>query len=284
MRLSLFRLSLLMVIAVSACTPEAASYECTRTAECDLNLCVGGRCVGSDFGVVVADAAPAWTDLRDAGFPPSKADAVTTPVSGPCVNLVPASAENIVVNEVLVNVPGGADGDANGDGTRDPYDDEFVELANISDDPVEMSGVRILNGDRLKYSFEPLCLLPGESVTVFGGGSVGSSVGGNALVSEVRFSFANDGGSITVAAPTGIIANLEYGSSPPSSLTLAPQLSGAEWVSHLQLSPMPFSPGRCADGAEITTGCSSVEEDIPEEPPDAGADVGADVGIDAGTD
>ena len=38
-----------------------------------------------------------------------------------------------VLNEVLYDPPSGSAGDANGDGVRDPNDDEFVEFVNDSD-------------------------------------------------------------------------------------------------------------------------------------------------------
>ena len=39
---------------------------------------------------------------------------------------------------VLADPPSGTPGDANGDGTRSSSQDEFVELANVSSDPVDL--------------------------------------------------------------------------------------------------------------------------------------------------
>lgn len=45
-----------------------------------------------------------------------------------------------VITEVLFNVPSGARGDANADGTRDAVGDEFVELINPHDKPIDLKG------------------------------------------------------------------------------------------------------------------------------------------------
>lgn len=45
-----------------------------------------------------------------------------------------------LITEVLFNVPKGAAGDANGDGTRDAVGDEFVELINPHDKPIQLKG------------------------------------------------------------------------------------------------------------------------------------------------
>jgi hypothetical protein len=173
-----------------------------------------------------------------------------------------------VVNEILVNVPTGPGGDANGDGVRDPFDDEFVELVSTADGPVDLSHVQIRNGSDLRFSFEPFCLPAHESVVVFGGGSVGGSIPQNAIVSPARFAFGNDGGRVVVTGPSGTLATLDYDRSAPSSFTRAPQITGQGWVDHHDLSVLPFSPGRCANGDTLSGGCPMEEPSA-----DAGADL-----------
>lgn len=55
------------------------------------------------------------------------------------------AASPIIITELLYNVPPGMDGDATADGTRDAVGDEFIELHNISDQPVSLRGWTITN-------------------------------------------------------------------------------------------------------------------------------------------
>lgn len=51
-----------------------------------------------------------------------------------------------LVTEVLLSVPRGLDGDANQDGTRSATGDEFVELVNPHDKPINLKGYRLIDG------------------------------------------------------------------------------------------------------------------------------------------
>ena len=57
-----------------------------------------------------------------------------------------------VLNEVLYDPPSGSPGDANGDGTRDANDDEFVELVNSSATSLDISGYKLYDADRLSIN------------------------------------------------------------------------------------------------------------------------------------
>lgn len=251
-------LHLLVAAALGACSAPIATYDCKSAGDCDQGFCVSGACVSTNTTTSIADvgqlilisdgALVAVDDESDGSQPTYKA---------PCSGALPASADNVALNEILVNVPTGPEGDANGDGVRDAYEDEFVELANVSDGPIDMRGVSIYSNGKLKFVFEPWCLLAGEAVVVFGGGSVGLSVTSKAAISDTRFAFANDGGLVTITTPQGEVARVEYGRSVAASLTRAPQLVGREWVPHTSLSPLPFSPGACPDGAPMPSGCAT---------------------------
>lgn len=52
----------------------------------------------------------------------------------------------LIISEVLFNVPKGSEGDANGDGIRSATGDEFVEVFNASDKPVQLKGYRLRDG------------------------------------------------------------------------------------------------------------------------------------------
>ncbi len=238
--------------------PGGLDPECRRAADCPSGFCVTGECVSLDAGT------------RDANFvryldvPFRTADA-RSPGGPPCENALPPTAENLILNEILVNVPTGPAGDANGDGVRDAFDDEFIELVNVADAPIDMRRVEIRNGGRLRFSFGALCLPAGESVVVFGGGAVSPRMPGNSIASPDRFAFGNEGGRIVVTGPVGTIATLDYGRAPPASYTRTPQLSGSDWIDHREFGAA-FSPGRCAGGGTLAEGCHAVAE-----PTDAGA-------------
>jgi hypothetical protein len=51
-----------------------------------------------------------------------------------------------LITEILYSVPGGRLGDANKDGTRSATGDEFVELVNPHDKPIELEGYRLSDG------------------------------------------------------------------------------------------------------------------------------------------
>ena len=48
--------------------------------------------------------------------------------------------QNLILNEVLYDPPSGNAGDANGDGIRDANNDEFIEIVNVSNQSIDISG------------------------------------------------------------------------------------------------------------------------------------------------
>ncbi len=95
------------------------------------------------------------------------------------LSLAPGIAEpprHPTITEVLYAVPT-ADGDASTDGTRDAVGDEFVEIANITDVPIQLKGYRIsdrndASPDRKggwSFVFPEVELQPGEVAVVFNG-------------------------------------------------------------------------------------------------------------------
>ena len=51
----------------------------------------------------------------------------------------------MVVNEALTDAS--TDGDPNGDGSLDPMEDEFVELVNVSNETLDLSGWTVIESD-----------------------------------------------------------------------------------------------------------------------------------------
>jgi len=85
---------------------------------------------------------------------------------------------SIVINEVLADPPSGSAGDANGDGTRSSSQDEFVELANVTDAAVDISGWRLGDDEGIGFTFPAGYIMqPRSFVVVFGGGDVTGAFG-----------------------------------------------------------------------------------------------------------
>jgi hypothetical protein len=90
-----------------------------------------------------------------------------------------------LITEILYDVPGGKnsnDGDANNDGSRHPTGDEFIELINPHDKPINLRGYTLTgkpgrppkNGEKptftqLSFTFPDCELKPGEVAVVFNG-------------------------------------------------------------------------------------------------------------------
>lgn len=86
----------------------------------------------------------------------------------------------LIVNEVNVDPADGTAGDANGDGTRDALADQFVELLNITNADLDLSGWKVGDNSALNFTFpQGYILKPGTFVTIFGGGNVANVEGYN---------------------------------------------------------------------------------------------------------
>lgn len=195
-------------------------------------------------------------------------------ISGQAVLTVRAP---LVINEILADVPpdvtgtSNIEGDANRDGVRNSDDDEFIELLNNSDSPLDLSGVVVADSTSNRYTFPAGTMLAaGRAAIVFGGGSPlpNDPAFGGALVFTAGSLALNDGGdSVTIKLSTGgtdtIIAAQSYGTAaqgaPPApsdqSLTRAPDAeaggAGGGFVAHGGVASAAgriFSPGTRSDG------------------------------------
>ncbi|MFC1526504.1 hypothetical protein ACFL6X_06815, partial [Candidatus Latescibacterota bacterium] len=54
---------------------------------------------------------------------------------------------SVLIDEILADPPSGEEGDANGDGARHSYHDEFIELRNAGSDSVSVGGWRMGDDD-----------------------------------------------------------------------------------------------------------------------------------------
>lgn len=192
--------------------------------------------------------------------PPDMATEPPAPSAG-CQGRGPTPGE-LIIHEALANVPGGDAGDANGDGTRDAYDDEFVEIVSRHDGLLDLTGVQVLSGARVKFTFPSMCLAPRQGVVVFSGPKgLSPEVRPDGVVvfrADTRLSLSNQSGSITLRAASGHdLAILSYDEAPTSSYTVWPELTGESLRPHAEVAPAGalFSPGTCADGSPLVDGC-----------------------------
>ncbi len=178
-------------------------------------------------------------------------------------------AGDLVFNEVLVR--GTVDGkfDPNRDGRSHPMEDEFVELLNTTEWPIELQGCslsdRLLPGVARHIFEESHVLMPGEVVVLFGGGRLPIPFPGAWFVRVHNGGYGLDlglhlrdrGNTLSLRSPSGtIVTEFEYGEGTildqpvTSSFVRSPEGSG-EWVLHESVSPTdePYSPGTQTSGA-----------------------------------
>lgn len=173
--------------------------------------------------------------------------------------VVTPQAGEVVINELLAD----AVGDPNGDGTADPVDDEFVELANHAGIAMDLSGMTLTETgqpDKPRHTFpEGTMLMPGEVLVVFGGGTpTGFQQKHCAATAAVNadsglklgLALNNDGDTLTLHAVDGSsVAELTYGDRIPAvdgaSLVLDPEITGSRYLDHRSASPTGLTWSPC---------------------------------------
>lgn len=171
----------------------------------------------------------------------------------------------LVLNEVLYDPPDDAAGDANGDGARDPNEDEFVELVNVSAQMVDVSGLEFYDVDALDMGMPRhtvpagTMLAPQQALVIFGGGTPTGSFGG-AVVQvangfENRLNLNNSDDFLTIqraGGPPLLEFDVEaLSNNPNESYTRSPDLTG-DFVQHASVEEgVLFSPGTRIDGSSF---------------------------------
>jgi hypothetical protein len=177
----------------------------------------------------------------------------------PCEGVEPMVGE-LVINELLMNVPPGEQGDANADGTRDAYDDEFVEIVNISELTLSLEDVELMVNDNVRLAFGALCLRPGQTVVVFSGPRDRVMTWRDDVVfmaPDSKLGLSNTSGKVELwDAFDRVIFSFVYDGAQKTSYVLWPELTGDVFVPHESISMDLFSPGRCANGLALFTGCT----------------------------
>jgi hypothetical protein len=177
----------------------------------------------------------------------------------------PRLLSQIGINEYLADPPDGAIGDANGDGRRDSAEDEFVEIVNRTQIPLDIGDFTLSDASQVRFRFPPNTTIPaGEAAVVFGGGSPTGDFGNarlNGLVFLANLSLNNGGDSLTIKDPTGnVIETIAFGpveGGANQSLNRDPDLVGFDFIRHSTIadsSGAVFSPGSRSSGEPFTNG------------------------------
>lgn len=158
-----------------------------------------------------------------------------------------ADQAQVVINEVLVDPATGDEGDANGDGVRDTYEDEFIELVNRGSVPVDISGWELGPAGASPYMFpEGAFLAPGEYTVLFGGGQpTGLPCQAYTSGGRIGSGLSNALGRILLIDPAGpdTLQDLTYENwDEDSAFTRSPEGWG-EFIKHLAYTGARFSPG-----------------------------------------
>ena len=163
---------------------------------------------------------------------------------------------SLVINEIHADPAGDLSGDANGDGTRNAAQDEFIEIVNTGDTDVDLSGVTLSDAILVRHTFADGTTLPaGQAIVVFGGGTPTGDFGGAQVVTASSGSLGlnNGGDTVTLATADGdAITEVVYGSEGGAnqSLTRDPDGTG-DLVQHSGATGSAgalFSPGTQVDG------------------------------------
>jgi hypothetical protein len=174
-----------------------------------------------------------------------------------------------VINELLADPASGDAGDANGDGTRQSSEDEFIEIINNSASAKDISGWTLSDNSGLRHTFPAgTVVFPNCGVLVFGGGSPTGFFGGM-LVQNSSVGFLglnNSGDTMTLNSGIGDAAVASYTGSEGGdnqSITLDPDVVGAlPWVKHSLAAGSGgtlFSPGTLINGSAFA-GCPRLLE------------------------
>ena len=173
----------------------------------------------------------------------------------------------VVISEVLADPPTGDAGDANQDGQRNTYEDEFIELYNAGSAPVDISGWRLGDSSKSSDSFFQFpanaVIEPSSYVVLFGGGNPsGFTVPVYTDDGRIGNGLTNGGEDIRLLDDTGTEVSVVSHSTWPNDQSIVRNpLDGDVFEPHKTASPTgdPFSPGRATDAEPETP-------EVPETP------------------
>jgi hypothetical protein len=178
----------------SQCTSDA---DCGGTGNACVNLEGNNVCT---YSCTADRGCPDGYTCRETQTGGSLSGSVCVPSSFSCQDVRSGGqGPDVRVTEVLADPAMGSPGDANGDGERDAYDDEFVELKNTGQQTVDLSGWKLRDNVSVRETLPAdLTLNPGETLVIFGGGSPAefSGLPSDAIVLAGDGLYLNNGGDV----------------------------------------------------------------------------------------
>lgn len=167
----------------------------------------------------------------------------------PSANTSTLEKPNLVLNEILSD----PNGDANGDGTLDTSEDEFIEFVNIGDTNLNISGWVISDETSNRHTFPSNTVLkPYQSIVIFDGGTPTGEFGGSIVQTAGNLSLNNTGETISVKDASGnLLIEESYSGITHESETRSPDLTGTfdDHTTADNDDASTFSPGTRADGS-----------------------------------
>ena len=160
----------------------------------------------------------------------------------------------LFISEVLADPPAGLTGDANRDGLRDPYEDEFIELYNAGADTISLASWQLGDAGSLGdyFRFPPGAVIaPRSYVVLFGGGNPAEfTVPVYTDDGRIGDGLTNSGEAIYLIDKTShLVASISLATWPDDQSIVRTSLEYDAFVPHKTVSPTqaPFSPGRATD-------------------------------------
>ena len=182
------------------------------------------------------------------------------------------------IEEIYADPASSEQGDANGDGVRHGQEDEFIELVNRGDQPIDLSGYLLSDDDvALDKMFEfpdSTIIAPGERIVLFGGGQP-QGIPGQVYTDDgsIGNGLTNSGDVIVLINPAtrDTLLSVEYQSNATDQSLV--QQDGA-WVGHSTLYTGRFSPGAASqpiDTSDNDESDENADENAGDEPTDGNA-------------
>jgi hypothetical protein len=212
-----------------------------------------------------------------------------------------------LITEVLYNVPSGDAGDANKDGTRQVVGDEFIELINPHDQPINLGGYTLSdmtslekgnNGkpkpNSIHWTFPPLTLKPGQVAVVFNGNasSIAGPLGDSSIAAKPndrfhdafvftmrqpsdRIGFSNTADWVMLSAPDGKPIHIIKWGEPrvkiPAGVLLVEEATGSKPGSFQRTAangPLAPHPADAQGGAPFSPGLFTMPAPAPAPQPE----------------
>lgn len=176
-------------------------------------------------------------------------------VLGDTPPMPPPTGGVLMVNEVLADPPAGFD--ANHDGAWSARGDEAVELVNVGDGPLDLSGVTVSDKVAVRATLPAgTTLAPGQALVLFGGSA--PTLPGVVTIATGGLWLNNDGDELYVRRADGaVLASLTWGGEGGRDQSLTREVDGdpaSPMVLHGTVAATPASPGVRADGTPFPGG------------------------------